>query len=111
MGKLTDLIKGLFNIETYERRNPVVAALQAVQTQFLRVNDDRVAFLIVNLGVNVAYILNAQDVSATNGILIGANGGSINTIYSEDFFLVGEAWYGIAPAGAVNILVIEVLAR
>lgn len=111
MGKLTEMINNLFGIKTISRRNPIVGALAIVETQFLRSNDDRVSFLVTNLGGNNAYILNEPGVSATNGIVLTANGGFYIGKYDEDFILCGDAWYGIAPGGAVNILVLEVLGR
>lgn len=108
MGKLTEMINNLFGVRTTSHHNPVVAALQIVSTKFLNVNDDRLGFLIVNLGANVAYILNNPDVSAVNGIMVGANGGAAHLIYKEDFTLVGDNWFGMAPGGPVNIMVLEV---
>lgn len=109
MGRLSEAIKNLMGFETRENRNPVVDALQNVTTRFLNMHNDRLAFLIVNTGVNPAYILNAPDVAAANGILLAANGGNIFMSYKEDLSLVGDEWHGVAPAGVVNILVLEVL--
>lgn len=108
MGRLTDAIKGLYGFKAVTRQNPEVLVLQVAVTRFLPTDDDRLAFVIVNLGVNIAYINISNDVSATNGIELSANGGSVAMNFKEDFDMVGSCWYGTAPGGAVNILVLEV---
>lgn len=109
MGRLSEAIKNLLGFNTKSVRNPVVGALQVAATRFLAPSDDRLAFVIINTGVNAAYILNANDVTAANGVLLAANGGNVAMVHQEDLFLVGDEWWGLAPGGAVNILVLEVV--
>lgn len=111
MGRLSEAIEKLLGFKTKTFPNPLVGALQVGVTRFLNPNADRLAFLIVNTGVNAAYILNAPDVAAANGILLAANGGNVFIWYKEDMDIVGDYWYGMAPAGAVNIVVREIVGK
>jgi len=111
VGKLSDIIEKDFGLKTIYQRNHMVNALAIGETQFLRANDDRLAFIVVNLGANNAYILPEPGVLATNGIVLTANGGHYIGKYNEDFIMTGNNWFGIAPLGAVNILCLEVIGR
>jgi len=106
---LSDLVKEKFGINTYENINPVVAAIGAAEVVILRKNPNRVWASIINTSANVEYVLPAQGVSAARGIALAANGGSIILDYTVDLELLSKEWWGIAPAGASNILVIEQL--
>lgn len=94
--------------------NPVVnrgsPAIAAVASRLMIQDPDRLGFLVVNLSVNDVYMMIDGNVSATRGIKIGPNGGSIATIWFEDFEIVAWEWFAIAPAGASSVLVIEYLA-
>lgn len=108
MGRLREIIEKLFGMKTISHRNRSVAAIAATETKVLPTDPDRLTFLIINLGANNAYILNRTGVSATNGIVLTANGGHYIGEYNKDFDMTGDNWFGIAPLGAVNILCLEV---
>ena len=109
MGVLSELIKRLFDIKTEPRINDDTNTINVAETRIVKPNDDRVEFLVINLGVNNAFILPEPGVSATRGILLTPNGGHYLCEYDKDFHLVGKDWYGCAPLGAVNVLILEVI--
>lgn len=94
--------------------NPVLnrssSSVDATAARIMISDADRLGFLVVNLSVNDVYILTDAGVTTTRGIKIGPNGGSISTVWFEDFELVAWEWFGVAPIGASSILVVEYLA-
>lgn len=111
MGALADYCERRFGQRTRATFNPVVAACAATATVLLRNNPDRLAAIIVNMGANAMYLAWDQDVGITHGIYVAAGGGAVNLIADEDGELVGYELLGAAPAGAVDILVVEVEAE
>jgi len=109
MGRLSEAIIKELGFETQEFENRLVNQIPVAAAKIVTTNADRLVLIFVNLGVNNAYIHFNNDVSATNGIEVSANGGSVAMNYKEDFSLVGREWYGSAPAGLVNCLILEVI--
>lgn len=106
---LPELLNNAFGVRTRVNLNPVVSSVGTVPTQIVGNNPNRVGLLIVNLGVNNLFVLPEPDPSAAKGILLAPNGGDLVITWYEDFdWAMYEEW-GIAPAGAVNILTIEVI--
>jgi len=111
MGALETVLDSHFGTKTRSVENPVIAAIPAVAGIILRNNPDRLAFVIVNLGANPAYLGLTNAVGVANGIYVPANGGSVTMYWQEDFQMVGWAWWAVAPAGASNCYVLEVIGR
>jgi len=109
MGVLSDLLRARFGIETRESINPIVAAVGVAAVVVIRNHPDRVGFVIVNLSANPVYLAPDGGALATYGIRLDPNGGFLSMIWDEDFELVSHEWWGIAPAGASNIFVSEVI--
>jgi hypothetical protein len=109
MGVTTDLLRDRFKVKTRYEINPVVAAFGAVAVMFLRNNPDRLAFVIFNLSVNPEYISPLDTVVAAAGIPMLVQGDGLSLVWDEDFEMVSMAWYGIAPAGASAIYVMEII--
>jgi len=109
MGSLADLIQGKFGIKTRPIENPVVAAVAAASIPIALSHPDRVALVIINLSANLVYIRPGPGAAAATGIVLAANGGWRSFVWDEDFELVGRDWYGIAPAGASAIYVLEMI--
>ena len=109
MGRLSEAILKELGFGTEEFENRLVNQIPAASAKVVTTNADRVALIFINLGANNAYIHFNPDVSATNGIEISANGGTVGMYFKEDFSLVGREWYGVAPAGAVNCVIYEVI--
>lgn len=109
MGKLEDVLTSHFGCKTRAVENPVIAAAPAVAAPFLQNNPDRLAWVLVNLGANPVYIGLTQAVGVANGIRLAPAGGVATQYWQEDFQMVGWAWWCVAPAGASNIYVLEVI--
>lgn len=84
--------------------NPTVQLTAGV---ILQGNPDRVGLVFINLGANDVYIALNSAVSATNGIKVGASGGSATLNVRDDFTLVSRTWYGIASGGTSAIYILE----
>lgn len=109
MGVLHDILIDKFKTETRSVINPVVAAFGAAAVVFLRNNPDRLGFVIFNLSVNPEYISPLQTVGAGAGIPMLIQGDGVAFIWDEDFEMVSQEWWGIAPAGASAIYVMEII--
>jgi len=110
MGKLDTLLTQQFKISTRANENPLVSSLGTTATKVLDNNADRLAWVIVNLSANTVYISLKSDVSTSKGIMLAPNGGSASMVWDEDFQMTGWEIWGIAPAGASTIYVLEVVA-
>ncbi len=111
MGVLSSLLRERFKVETREILNPAAAVLGAAALQVLFNHPDRLGFSIINLSANPVYIAPDDGVLATRGIRLDPNGGSLSMVWDEDFELVSHEWFGIAPAGASQIYVSEVIGK
>jgi|SRR6266849_2381440 len=72
-------------------------------------NGDRVALIIVNLGIQDLFVSIDANVSSTNGIKVSASGGSVTMEVLEDYTLPSRQWWGIAPGGNTNVFVLELV--
>jgi hypothetical protein len=70
-------------------------------------NPDCMARLVVNLSSNTVYLGLSPAVSASNGIAVGANGGSVSLSVEEDFGFVTRELFAIAPAGSSQLYVLQ----
>lgn len=105
---LQDLLLGQFKVKTRQNINPEVSVLTGGVDRILGNNPNRLAWVIVNLGLNVAYLGFDQDVSATRGIVLTGGGGFVSMLWSEEFETVG---YEIYCQGTLadNLYVIEIV--
>lgn len=105
---LADLLLERFKIKTRAVENPRdIVLLGAAPLMILANNPNRLGAVIVNLSANVVYIGLTNEVSATNGIRLNANGGQASLIWDEDFQMTAWAWWGMATAAASRIYVLE----
>jgi hypothetical protein len=95
MGRLAEYVERKFGFKTREVENPVTSTVGTSPTLILRNNPDRIAILIVNLSDNDGYVGWFNDVSATKGIRLTANGGNVHLIADEDGELVSKEFYGV----------------
>jgi len=69
---------------------------------------NRFAWIFINLSANAIYLLTDPTVSASKGILAGANGGFLSALWEEDFELVSNEWWCVASGAASNLLAYEI---
>lgn len=103
------LIEREFGIVTRATRNPETEVLNEATLQLLPNNPNRLGWMAINLSDNNIFLALDIGVSATHGVLLTPNGGSMTMIYQEDFEATCWAVYGTAAADASDIFVIEVL--
>lgn len=103
-----DLIKEKLGVSIVEYTNREVSQIPAVAGRILSPHAGRLGFLLVNLSANDVYIGPFPDVSASKGIFVSPNGGSVSINYLEDFTLGTKDWYGVS-AIASNCLIIEMV--
>lgn len=104
---LSNLIEKQYGVKTSYAENPITATVLTTVTRLLGNNPNRLSFLIVNMGSSAIYVSPQSSVSSSRGIVLGANGGFLSQIWSEDFDMVGFEWYSIASASTA-VYVIEI---
>jgi hypothetical protein len=70
-------------------------------------NPDRLGLLILNLSSNTVYVSIDNSVSATNGIRLGANGGSVALNVTDDGMIQTRTWYGLATGAGSSVYVLD----
>ena len=108
MGKAYEYIKNRFGMSTRTVINPLTNAVATSVTKIAQNNADRLALTIVNVGANDVYIGFDAETSASRGIFVGANGGSLTLTVEEDFELITNNVYAISVGVASTIYVVEV---
>tara|TARA_Y100000758_G_scaffold302697_1_gene271315 strand:+ start:1375 stop:1752 length:378 start_codon:yes stop_codon:yes gene_type:complete len=68
---------------------------------------DRLGLLLLNLSSNTVYVSINNDVSATNGIRLGANGGSVALNVTDDGMIQTRTWYGLATGAGSSMYILE----
>lgn len=111
MGMLRKLTVDRFGVAVIPVTNPEISSVGVAAARVLRQNPDRLGFNFVNLSPNDMYVGPFADVSSSKGIKVGPNGGSLATVWIEDFESVGVEWFVLATAAASNLLMIEYVAE
>lgn len=111
MGVLADLIAREVGRPTVPSFDPETATVGTSVVKLLPSDPNRVGFIVVNLGSAAVYIKPRLDVSATSGIRLAPNGGSLTVTWRDDFHLAGWEWYAVADAAAQSVLTLAVGAR
>jgi hypothetical protein len=106
---LEALLRERLGATAHPEVNRTLTSVGVAAAQLFRQDPTRVAFLVVNLSANSIYISPEPTVSATAGILLGANGGAASAIWDEDFDLVGLEWFALAAAAASAIWTLELV--
>jgi hypothetical protein len=96
-----------FNIHPVEDYKEVTMGSGSA-TKVVSNNPDRLYLQIVNMGSNDVTLYPTEDVTAGNGVIISAGGGSVTLVIDEDMSLVMLPWYGICASGTPTLLVFEV---
>jgi len=111
MGALSEFVEKEFGVKTNTKINPITDTVETSATQILKNNPDRLAAIIINLGINPIYVSPYADVSRFKGIRIGPNGGSLILNAKEDLELVGYEWWAVAETSSCKVFIMEVEAE
>lgn len=85
-------------------------AVGVTAAQVIGNDPERVFVLLVNLSANTIYVSFDTNVSTTNGILLAANGGSLEMDVESDLIFPIRALYALA-AGAGSMLYVLTMRR
>tara|TARA_Y100000310_G_scaffold25179_1_gene24122 strand:+ start:513 stop:887 length:375 start_codon:yes stop_codon:yes gene_type:complete len=110
-GILSQLIQERFGVTTRTDINPETSSIGTTVTELLKQDPQRLGFTIINTSSNVLYVLPDRGVSSSNGIRLGAAGGSVSVTYATDFDVTGYAWYGVGSASSTTLTVIAYVAQ
>lgn len=104
---LRKLLQDQLGVDTHPVINPETDTADVTATLVANNNPNRVGLNIINLSANVIYVMFDNDVSATRGIRLDANGGALNLVWQYDMAMIGWEWWAIAIGAASAITVIE----
>jgi hypothetical protein len=102
-----DVIRGLFGVDTTPNENPLITTIGTTAEKLVNNNPRRMSLLIINLSANNVYVGLKPDVSATKGMLVAANGGSLSLTYDKDFQLVTNELWIVGAAAGLSIYTLE----
>lgn len=105
---LQDLLLERFKVKTRANVNPEVSTLTGGVDKILSNNPNRLAWVIINMGSNTAYLGFDRAVSSSKGIILSISGGSASMLWNEDFDLVGWEVFAKGTNGD-NLYVLEIL--
>ncbi len=104
-----DVVMKLYGINGYINENPLIPQANTTPQQVFGSNPQRVQLFIVNLGANPAYISFSPQPSATNGILLGANGGNLEFDVVNDTIVPTRPFYIVTTGGSSDIYSFETI--
>lgn len=107
MLSLHEFISERFGVRVRERENAETEAMTTTSALVLRADSSRLAATVINLGQSDVFLRPRRPPSATVGIRLGPNGGSITLMAEEDFALVGVDWFGATAVGTSTLYVLE----
>jgi hypothetical protein len=85
-----------------------VISVGTTPIQLVKANPQRTGLLIQNIGSYNVYISRSSNVSAGNGLLLMANGGSIIMHWREDGYMVLDTWYAVG-SGSTTLYIQELI--
>ena len=108
---LQDLLETQYGIKTDIRINPLTSQIQTTATELLKPDPNRLAWTLINLGAQACYVAFTPDVATSKGVYVAATGGVFSLLWNEDFSLVCFPVYALTTVAAVDIYLVEVVAR
>ena len=98
-----DIIDDIYGVTTRTENSIVTASIGTGISQILKQDPTRLAVTLVNLSSNVIFVAPLEAVSATNGIRLDANGGSLSLTLRDDYTLCIAEWNAIASGAGSNL--------
>jgi len=111
VANLADVLEARFGVRTEARASAVGFNVDIARTSVLRNDPARLAAVIVNLSAVAVFLAPDPLVSATHGIRLAANGGSLILTWDTDFDVTAWEWFGVADADNADVYTLEVIAR
>ena len=104
---LRELVNEEFGTPVEASDDPEITEVGTTALEVLRLNPNRLGFTVFNLSSAKMYLMFSPRVSATNGFVLGPNGGFATFFYKNDAMLPGRSWWIIADAGASALKTVE----
>jgi len=106
---VAELIEKRFGIKTRTQAVSFTNLDTSVHTKILPNNPNRLGWMAINLGAVNIFLAFDVSVSLTRGILLTPNGGSMTSIYQEDFEATCWNVYAMAAGDDGNLFIVEIL--
>lgn len=104
---VSDLLTAKFGVRFVSKLNRSLSSVGTTVVQVVRQDPSRIGFTIVNLSLNRIYVSPIGAPSATRGVRIDPNGGSVALNWEEDGEAVAWEWKGIADGAGSNVYILE----
>lgn len=105
-----DVVQKLYGVNGFVNENPLLSQATTTPQELFGGNPQRLQLYVVNLGTNPAYVSFSPNPSATNGILLGANGGFLELDFFTDTIVPTKPMYIASSGGSSDIYSYEVIA-
>lgn len=101
-----DLIEKVYGVGTAEVDNPLaVASIGTTPVRILDNDPGGLQLTIINSGTQDVYIWTDASVSATNGILLQANGGSYEIDFTRFMRMATREWWAVTAANSTTLAI------
>lgn len=104
---LHEILESLYGVRTYPKENLQTTSVGVAAERIAINNPMRASLLVINMSANTIYLALTPNVSATQGIILAPNGGSVLFQWDRDFELVTEEWWALATGAASAIYTLE----
>lgn len=104
-GAAAEFLRDRYAGELTERE--ATATVGTTISSIVESNPDRLGLLILNLSTNTVFVAIENNPSATNGIRLGANGGSVAFNVTDDGMIQTRAMFALATGAASSVYVLE----
>jgi hypothetical protein len=106
---LQALIETQLGCSVHPNVDPLISLVTTTVQRVAENNPNRVGLTFINLGAFTVYIWLYNNVGATKGIRLSANGGSVSYNWEYDMTLCGWEWFAVAVGGSSEIATIELI--
>lgn len=87
--------------------NETTTTVGTTVSEVVESNPDRLGLLVLNLSNNNVFLAIENNPSATNGIRLGANGGSVAFNVTDDGMIQTRAMFALADGAGSTVYVLE----
>lgn len=103
------LIERELGVKTSSRQSDPASTISQAAVVIFKPDPRRLFFLFVNMGTGTIFLAPRPGVSATDGIFIPANGGTLSSSFRDDFILPALEWSGLGADANIPFYTLEVL--
>jgi hypothetical protein len=104
-GAAAEFLRDRYAGELTERETATIVGTTV--SSIVESNPDRLGLLILNLSTDTVFVAIENNPSATNGIRLGANGGSVAFNVTDDGMIQTRAMFALSTGAASSVYVLE----